>query len=61
MRNSLPPGTNIDATLDTSDAIGLPSMLALAEELGGTAALRATPIEWLIQVTLPHAQSQRLT
>lgn len=59
VRNSLPPGTNIDATLDTSDAIGLASMLALAEELGGTAALRATPIEWLIQVTLPHAQSQR--
>lgn len=61
VRNSLPPGTNIDATLDTSDAIGLASMLALAEELGGTAALRATPIEWLIQVTLPHLDSQRLT
>ncbi|WP_313279007.1 sensor histidine kinase [Timonella senegalensis] len=45
VRNSLPPGTNIDATRDTSDAIGLASMLALAEELGGTAALRATPIE----------------
>lgn len=61
VRNSLPPGTNIDATLDTSDAIGLASMLALAEELGGTAALRATPIEWLIQVALPHLDSQRLT
>lgn len=61
VRNSLPPGTNIDATLDTSDAIGLASMLALAEELGGTAALRATPIEWLIQVALPHLESQRLT
>lgn len=53
VRNSLPPGSSVEAPINTSDAIGLASMLALAEDLGGTATLRATDIEWLIQVTLP--------